>query len=72
MEAFEVFAFWGKGEEEKNIATMASNVLKLCQLTDTMKYSCVIWRSLIPNFSDDCDIMILETSDKALIFLPPR
>lgn len=65
MKVLEIFAFWREEGEEKDVATMASNVLKSCQLTDIIEFWCVIWRQLTPNFSYDCD-MVLETSDKHL------
>lgn len=54
--------FWGGGGRGrgKDVAVMASNVLKLRQMTDVMTFWCVIWRSLTLNFSYDCDIMIPE------------
>lgn len=44
MKVLEIFAFWREEGEEKDVATMASNVLKSCQLTDIIEFWCVIWR----------------------------
>lgn len=63
-EALENFA--GKGERKKKLQQWQTMSLKSCQLTDLMEFGCVIWRSLTPNFSYDCDTLILETSDKPL------
>lgn len=58
--------FCGEGGEEKELQQWQAMSLKSCQLTDPMEFGCVIWRSLTPNFSYDCDTLILETSDKPL------
>lgn len=64
MEALNIFTlFWARGQE-KYVAIMASNVLKPCQVTGIITSWCVVWKFLTPNFHYDCDIMILETSDR--------
>lgn len=64
MEALDIFTLlWARGQE-RYAAIMASNVLKPCQLTGILTSWCVIWKVLTPNFHYDCDIMILETSDR--------
>jgi hypothetical protein len=39
--------------EEKDISMVATNVLKVCQLTDMMIFWLIIWRMATLNFSYD-------------------